>query len=303
MRSAPLSRIKRYRLISLLGSTRNSVVYVALVPGTAEKQAIKLIDHRRFERQRIDNECSIQSLLKHPYVMPLHDFFDFEDYRAMLMPRALGGSLLEFQSTPLAIGKLIYRLFKAVDYCHSLHIIHGDIKPSNILLMTTDVEEPLPALIDFGHAANLVAGDFCTCRLMTCAYSAPEVLSLKPHGQPSDIWSLAATVYYMVARHEFLRLADLSVMAQRAAKLRLCFDGIVWQAFPESLQAMLTAMTRSDPGGRLTIEKCIAHPFFPEFLGKEWIKRENENVRFLSSGRLQDELARIKVGFKENRGA
>jgi serine/threonine protein kinase len=169
--------------------------------------------------------------------------------------------------------------------------------------MTTDVEEPLPVLIDFGHAANLIAHDSCTCRLMTCTYSAPEVLSLKPHGHASDIWSLAATVYYLVARRELIRPAELSEMALRAAKLELSFDGTVWQTFPESFQLMLMDMTKCDPVGRLTMEKCIAHPFFPEFLGKEWINRENENVRLLSPGRLQDEVARIKQNFTENRGA
>jgi serine/threonine protein kinase len=294
MQSSPPSRIKRYRLISLLGSTRNSVVYVTTIPGTADKQAIKLIDHRRFDRQRTDNECHVQSLLRHTYIMPLHEFFDYQDFRAMLMPRAVGGSLFDLAPTPLVFAKIMYRMFKAVHYLHALHILHGDIKPSNVLLLAREADEPHPVLIDFGHAANLNLMDCCTCKLMTCSYSAPELLSLKGHSLPSDIWSLAATVYFVIARREVIRGGDISAMALYAAKLRLSFDGEVWERYPVSLQSLLNDMMRSDPDRRLTIQKCLAHQFFPEMLGVEWIRAENESVRILAGSKLHDELARMK---------
>jgi serine/threonine protein kinase len=106
----------------------------------------------------------------------------------MFLPRALGRSLLNFQGTLIATGKLIYRLFKAIHYCHSLRLLHGNLKPSNVLLMTADSEEPHPVVIDFGHAANLSASDCCMCKLMTCADGSPEVLSFKPHVLPADLW-------------------------------------------------------------------------------------------------------------------
>jgi serine/threonine protein kinase len=302
MQSSPPSRIKRYRLISLLGSTHNSVVYVTMVPGTSDKQAIKLIDHRRFDRQRIDNECNIQSLLRHPYIMPLHESFDFQDFRAMLMPRAIGGSLFDIDLAPLPFAKTLYRLFKGIQYLHTLHILHGDIKPSNILLLTCDLEEPHPVIIDFGHAANLTCRDCCTCRLMTCCYSSPELLALRGHSFASDIWSLAATAYVVISKREVIRNADLAVMAQLAAKLRLSFEGDRWERYPTSLQSLIVDMMRVDPESRLSIEKCLAHQFFTEMLGKEWIRAENETVRILAGSRLNDELVRVKSAVIDRKG-
>jgi serine/threonine protein kinase len=170
---SPPSRIRKYRLLTPLGCTRNSLVFVTSVPGTSEKQAIKLIHHSLMPRARIDNECIIHSLLKYPYVMPLTESFDYQEFRAMLMPRATGGSLMDIASTnPITAGKVIYRLFKGIHYLHSLHILHGDLKPSNVLLMRPDGDEPHPVIIDFGHSANLCCIDSCDCKLMTCAFSS-----------------------------------------------------------------------------------------------------------------------------------
>jgi serine/threonine protein kinase len=233
--------------------------------------------------------------------MPLHEFFDYQDFRAMLMPRAVGGSLFDLNPTPVAFAKIMYRLFKAVHYLHCVHVLHGDIKPSNVLLLTRETDEPHPVLIDFGHAANLSFMDCCTCKLMTCSYSAPELLSLRGHSFPSDIWSLAATVYFVICRREVIRGGDLAVMAQCAAKLRLSFDGEVWERYPASLRLMLTDMMRSDPDRRLTIQKCLEHQFFPEMLGMEWIRAENESVRILMGSRLRDELVRVKEELNDRR--
>jgi hypothetical protein len=123
--------------------------------------------------------------------------------------------------------------------------------------------QPYAVLIDFGHAAYLTPDCLYNCRLMTCMSSASEVLSLKPHNFPSNIWSLSMT---------------------------------------EPVQSMLTEMVRGEPGSRLTREKCLGQQFFVDFLGKQWMRRKNESVRFLSQGRVQDELAHIESVFNERRG-
>jgi serine/threonine protein kinase len=275
-------------------------VFVTSVPGTSEKQAIKLIHHSLMPRARLDNECIIHGLLKHPYVMPLTESFDYQEFRAMLMPRATGGSLLDITSAnPITLGKIIYRLFKGIHYLHSLHILHGDLKPSNVLLMRPDWDEPHPVVIDFGHSANLCCIDSCDCKLMTYTFSSPELLALKPHSLPSDIWSLGATVYFLLTRQDLLRGANLEALRQSALRLQLSFDAAVWNEFPVSIRALLHGMLRSEPEKRFTIAECIAHQFFADLLGSDWVHKENENVKFLSKRRLTEELIEVKRAFHD----
>lgn len=291
------SRIRHYRLMSSLGSTRNSVVYLTNKPGTSERLAIKLIHCKNIPPERIENECSIQKLMNHKYVMPVIEAFDYAGFRAILMPRS-GGSVLNYieeqkQRNSLITGKLIYRIFKSVHYIHSLAILHGDIKPSNILLDEIETDEPIPRLIDFGHSCDLSTVGSCSCKLMTCSYSSPELLRLEKHGLPSDIWSLAATVYFMITGREILCIRSLHEMANNARNLNISFDESIWCLYPNSLRSLLTAMLKPEPADRIPIEECLSHRFFKDLLGQEWLDQENEKVPIIYDKKKDD----LKVSF------
>jgi serine/threonine protein kinase len=247
---------------------------------------MKVIHHSVVPRAQFESECAIQSRLTHPYIMPLTDWFDFQGFRAIVMPRATGGTLVDAVSSgrlcdPVAMGKTIYRLCKAVLAMHSHFILHGDIKPANVVL--TGDREPHPMIIDFGHAVELADGAECTCRLMTCAYSAPELLGLHGHSFPSDIWALGATIYFMVTGEELLRTTNIETMCELAQALRLRFDGPAWKKYPVSLQALLAGMLRAQPGNRMTIEECLAHQFFKDLLGAAWIATEDEELKKIAA--------------------
>lgn len=277
----PPSRIKGYKLVSLLGSTRNSLVYVVYVPKYRQKMALKIIHNSILTVDRFDRECNIQLKLEHRYIMPILDCFDYEDYRCILMPRAIGGNLSEFVSqnrniNPVIISKIMFKVLEAVEFMHSNKILHGDIKPANIVLNSADINDPCPQMIDFGHACCLGKHQQCTCHLMTCIFSSPEVLGGKPHGFPSDIWSLASTFIFLITGKEVMHFKHIEVMYNEALNLKLSFDSKEWEMYPDSLKDLLSKMMNRDPSKRPTASQCLSHPFFVEILGKEWIRSEIE---------------------------
>ncbi|MCX4092978.1 serine/threonine-protein kinase [Nocardia sp. alder85J] len=89
------------------------------------------------------------------------------------------------------------RMAGALAAAHALGIVHGDVKPANILL--TDYGEP--QLSDFGIARS--RDDTVTTVPVrgTPAFTAPEVLDGAAPTAVADVYGLGATLYYLVTGH------------------------------------------------------------------------------------------------------
>lgn len=115
-----------------------------------------------------------------------------------LLPAELGSALKEELN---AVLKIFAVVCDTVHEMHKLKVIHRDIKPSNILIQETD-REVHPVLIDFGLATTeqAPAGPEGTIGFM-----APEVALKGRHSVRSDIFSLGATLFYVLTGKHHLQ--------------------------------------------------------------------------------------------------
>jgi serine/threonine protein kinase len=156
--------------------------------------AIKAIPHQYFESAMREiclvNTCDHLNVIK---IRKVEIDTDFTKIHMKKYPCDLSQYLCTWGLLPLeTVFEIARGLVSGIAHVHSRGIIHGDIKPQNILLNTPVNAQPVPIICDFGIA---VSGDekYHTSRVQTCTYRAPEVDYDRTRIQYStriDMWSI-----------------------------------------------------------------------------------------------------------------
>lgn len=103
---------------------------------------------------------------------------------------AAHGSLKEKQAR-----RFFRQVVAAIDYCHSLRVIHRDIKAENLLLD----HRMRVKLIDFGLSNQWTPGGFLKTFCGSPTYTAPELIKRQVYEGPEvDIWALGVLLYVLV---------------------------------------------------------------------------------------------------------
>ncbi|MEZ5404323.1 MAG: serine/threonine-protein kinase [Bryobacteraceae bacterium] len=196
-----------YRVLSLIGRGGMGVVYLGEHDELGRHAAIKLLPDAWISatrRERFAEEQRALSRLTHPYIASLYDAGVLEDGTPWFAMEFVDGKPLA-ESCGGAEAATRLRLFKqvceAVQYAHGQAILHRDLKPSNILVDGSGNAR----LLDFGIAKRLTEeqpadGHTRTgLAMMTPAYAAPEQLRGEPATVRSDVYSLGAILWELLA--------------------------------------------------------------------------------------------------------
>lgn len=195
----------RYSILDTLGTGAYATVYRGFDRDLGREVAIKQI-HAQYlsDAQRLDSywrEAHILARLHHPCVMTI---FDIVRDRGWLVLELLEGSIQQrLHGEPIRIDDLrllLTHMLHALHFLHAQGVIHGDIKPGNLLLDRSGGIK----LGDFGIARR-VHDDHGSVMKGTTRYIAPEVLSAQfgSVGPASDLYSLGFTAYELLCGKPF----------------------------------------------------------------------------------------------------
>ncbi len=192
----------RYEILGPLGFGATSRVDKARDKIIGRTVAIKTLVHSfgaAPQQKQFLREAQIVGQLSHPAIVNLFDVGVEETGIAYLVMEYVNGrTLLQVLSeSPIPWPRACSwaaDLATALGRAHHAGIIHGDVKPANIMI----TEEGEIKLSDFGIArfATQVSG---SGRIMgTPAYLAPEQIMGEPHSTRSDLFSLGIVLYQML---------------------------------------------------------------------------------------------------------
>lgn len=250
-----------YRLMQLLGSGGQAEVYLGEHVHLLDKAAVKVFsthiaqeDSRTFAR-----EAHAFARLDHPHIVRVRDFGVEETLPYLVMDYAPQGSLRTrhpagTQLSLEAVYEYVEQLAGALQYIHEQKLIHGNLKPANILL---------------DRNGGLLLADFALTTIAqhsqaredsdSIAYMAPEQLQGKP--QPaSDLYAFGVMIYEWLSGtrpfqgtfseivNQQLNTPPLSLRARRPD-------------LPSDLEQVLTIALAREPSARFASVKAFATAF------------------------------------------
>jgi WD40 repeat protein/transcriptional regulator with XRE-family HTH domain len=197
-----------YILHEQIGSGGFSVVYRAVQPEVGREVAIKIILPRYANQatfiRRFESEAQTVARLEHPHIVPLYDYWR-EPGGAYLVMRYMPGGSLESTlrrgawSIP-QITHLLEQIGSALAFAHRRGVVHGDVKPANILLD----QDSNTYLADFSIARDLltistIEPPQAGIEISSPSYLAPEQVSGAPITPWTDIYGLGVLLYTLLA--------------------------------------------------------------------------------------------------------
>merc|ERR1712032_251832 len=174
---------------------------------TGQKFALKIYEiGRRQKRQILSDLRTKQAMGEHPHIVKYHNVIETEQQVYVLMELIIGVDLFTHivnhkgLSEPKACS-LFVQICEALQFCHDNGVIHGDVKPENVMVTNPDSQAPIGRLIDFGFSCFLNYEDEdpgSSCPVHD-VYSPPEALNggsrVTKH---VDVFRLGCTLYVML---------------------------------------------------------------------------------------------------------
>lgn len=239
---------KQYRVVESLGRGGMGEVFKVVDLHDGLTKALKIL-HTDLISQIEDfkDEFKILTQLRHPFLVRVYDFGIDADGRPYFTMDYMPGGDITARAKNLSLDNFLHyalMILSALDYIHSRGLIHGDLKPSNILID----ELGNPRLVDFGLAAYLKS-DTSHRTSGTLEFISPEALSNGIISPRSDLYSLGLVLFELLFDKPLLEDTTSSLLKYKIEKQ------IKLPVFPKEkgggeLQSIIARLLENNPEDR-----------------------------------------------------
>jgi len=219
------------------------------------------------DRQRFLKEAQRASALNHPNVAAIYDVLEHDGEILLVMEYVEGTTLRRRIKQPVSLDEFLpiaIQCAEGLDAAHQQRIVHGDIKPDNIMLTASNRVK----ILDFGVARRFTTADAneatqsvgtLTQQISgTLAYMAPEVLQQKPLDGRADLFSLGLVFYEMLGGKQPFLTDSFAGTLGRVLHTEPPPLSEVNRTLPASVADLVTKLLRKDPAARYANANALA---------------------------------------------
>ncbi|HZV58902.1 MAG TPA: serine/threonine-protein kinase [Candidatus Eremiobacteraceae bacterium] len=261
-------QVGRYEVQATIGTGAYSRVARGYDPLIGRYVAIKLFSPSLAQgqaRERFFREARVVGQISHPSIVALHDM-GIEESRStpyLIMDLVEGQSLEQI----IAKGSLPFQracawaaeMAKALGVAHRKGIIHGDVKPANILIST----EGRVKVTDFGMARLANHDTLAAPLLGTPAYWCPEQILGKTQDSRSDLFSFGVVFYEMLTGVNPFAAESLQGICSRVLSSSPVPPSQNNPSLPAALNEVVAACLQKDPLTRIATAELLAEKLYP----------------------------------------
>ncbi|MBI4903848.1 MAG: serine/threonine-protein kinase [Acidobacteria bacterium] len=246
-------QIGRYRILAPLGKGGMGEVFSAQDTDLDRVVALKFLGQKVAGLPsavgRLIREAKAASALNHPNIVTVYEVIRSDAGLAIVTELVEGVSLREKCNAPQPIEQVAawgQQLARGLFAAHAAGIVHGDIKPENIMLRPDGVLK----IVDFGLARRVLgdeaAGDLT---MGTVGYMSPEQIRGEALTEASDIFSMGVVLYELATGiHPFA--ADSPSQTAKAIAAGARSRAAVRRGAPRQFDRLCGATLEPDPSAR-----------------------------------------------------
>ncbi|XP_058504429.1 microtubule-associated serine/threonine-protein kinase 3-like isoform X2 [Solea solea] len=289
-----------FEIMNTIGNGGFGTVKVVTHSDTGQKFAMKIIDRqtltRKIDVKHVLMERDILTFIDNPFIVSLFCAFVTQTELCIVMEHVAGGScgtlLNQVKVLPVNIARFYTaEVVLALEYLHSFGILHGDLKPENLLLTYTGHIKvadfglsrigpvKITADINGEHILNIVQEFTDGLVVGTPMYTAPEMILGISYGKPADWWSVGIILYeFLVGSCPYRGYRFKDVLYDVVTK------DITWpqkkRAVPADAQDLITTLLNTDAISRLGTRGAIELKLHPFFQDVEWYNLLDQDLAF-----------------------